>query len=682
MAYTKPYARAALILGALAVAPATAFPQAADSSARRRPRADTLPPAPLPTIQVTATPVATTTLRSTLPATVVGGAALRTAQGASLGETLQGTPGLRSISMTTGIGKPVIRGLHSQRVVTMADGHRVDGQQWGLDHAPGVETAAADRIEVIKGPASVLYGSEAMGGVINIIPRPLFDPTANGAPRTERQLAASWHSNLRQPDVTLLLQGGANRLAWRTTLTGRRSGDIRTPVGALANTGNQAGAGELTLGWAGRATTVQGTLTRRDERIEILDDPVEAPGFTGFQRITTDRALLRAERRGPRGQLEARVGMERNWRREFDDVQDADEPVLGLLGTQGTARVAFTHAPWGGWRGTVGVSALRGRFDKRGRETLIPSNRQEGVGVFAFEQRELGRLSLSAGVRHDWQWLATDGDAELGLGLQRRRFGATTGTLGGSWLLREGVALAASLGRGFRAPTAQELWANGFHEGSRAYERGNPAVGVETSRNADLALRVERATARGEVSVYRNAVDGFLYLRPSGSGGLRFDSLAVVQGDALLAGFEAAGEWRVARRLTVHGAADYVRGTNTTTRDPLLFIPPLRGTAGARLEAPRLRLPGGTVVQRPYAGATVEAHRRQRRIEARDVAPPGYALAHLAAGGVLTLGGRPAVVDLSVRNLFNATYRDHMSRYKEFAAAMGRAVVVRVTVGW
>ncbi|MBU6366521.1 MAG: TonB-dependent receptor plug domain-containing protein, partial [Gemmatimonadetes bacterium] len=124
---------------------------------------------------MSASPVAAAALRSTLPVTVVGGSVLRTAQGASLGETLQGTPGLRSISMSTGIGKPVIRGLHSQRVLTLADGHRIDAQQWGTDHAPNVETAAAERIEVIKGPASVLYGSEAMGGVINVVPRPLFD---------------------------------------------------------------------------------------------------------------------------------------------------------------------------------------------------------------------------------------------------------------------------------------------------------------------------------------------------------------------------------------------------------------------------------------------------------------------------------------------------------------------------
>lgn len=682
MVRSKVGVGALLILSALTAGGSSATAQRPDSATRVPPPADSALPAPLPPVQVTATPVATTTLRSTLPATVVGGAALRTTQGASLGETLQGTPGLRSISMTTGIGKPVIRGLHSQRVVTLADGHRVDGQQWGLDHAPGVETAAADRIEVIKGPASVLHGSEAMGGVINVIPRPLFDAGTGGTPRTERQLATSWNSNLRQPDVTLLLQGGQQRLAWRTALTGRQSGDIRTPQGALGNTGNRAGAGELTLGWAGGATTAQGTVTRRDERIEILDDPVEAPGFTGFQRITTDRAALRVERAGPRGQLELRAGMERNWRREFESVDDTADPVLGLLAHQGTARLAFTHAPRGGWRGTVGVSALRGRFAKRGRETLIPSNRQDAVGVFAFEQRDAGRLSLSVGVRHDLQWLATDGDAELALPAQRRRFGATTGSLGASWLLRDGVAVAATLGRGFRAPTAQELWANGFHEGSRAFERGNPAVGVETSRNADLGLRVERASARGEVSVYRNTVRGFLYLRPFGSGGLRFDSLAVVQGDALLTGFEAAGEWRPGRRVTLQAGADYVRGTNTATRDPLLFIPPLRGTGGARVEARRLRLPGGLTLQRPYAGATVEAHRRQRRIEARDVAPPGYALAHLAAGGVVAVRGRPAVVDLSVRNLFNTTYRDHMSRYKEFAAAMGRAVVVRVTVGW
>lgn len=631
----------------------------------------------LAAVQVSASAVATSALRSTQPAAVVGGSTLRTAQGASVGETLQGTAGLRSISMSTGIGKPVIRGLHSQRVLTLTDGNRVDGQQWGTDHAPNVETAGADRIEVIKGPASVLHGAEAIGGVINIVPRPLFGGGSTAAAPPERQLSTSWHSNLRQPDVTLRGQGGTGRLAWRASGTGRRSRDIRTPDGPLGNTGNRAAAGELTLGWAGDATTAQATATRREERIEILDDPVEAPDFTGFQRISTDRLALRMDRTGAHGQLEARVAAERNWRREFAAVDDADDPVLGLLAHQQSARLAWTHAPILGWRGTIGVSASRGTFGKRGRETLVPSNRHDGLGVFVFEQVERQRLSLGAGARIDRQWLGTDGDDVLDLAPQSRRFGAATGTLGASWLLRDGVVMAANVGRGFRAPTAQELWANGFHEGSRAFERGDPTARVETSLNADLGLRVETATARADVSVYRNAIDGFLYLRPFGVGGLRFDSLAVVQGDALLAGFEASGEWRPAAPVGLQVAVDYVRGTNTDTGDPLLFMPPLRGTLGVRVDAKRWG-----AVRQPYAGITVEANARQGRIESRDVAPPGYTLGHLAGGGVLLLAGRPVTLDASVRNLSNARFRDHMSRYKEFALGMGRAVVLRLTLDW
>ncbi len=637
----------------------------------------------LAAVQVSASTVATTTARATQSTAVLGGGSLRNSQSASVGETLADVPGMRSMSLTTGIGKPVIRGLHSTRVVTMADGNRVDGQQWGTDHGPNVETSTADRIEVIKGPASVLYGAEAIGGVINIIPRALPWSGDGSIDGIARQLSVSYNSNLRAPDVTLSAASAHGSFAWRAVGTGRSAQDMRTATQALSNTGSRTGFGELTLGVRPQWGEIRLVTSAREERIEIYEDPIEDPQFTGFQRLSTKRATLYLDRPVAQGQFELRVSGEQNFRREFDRV-GAPVPALGLLATSWNSRAAFTHAPMlGGWRGTVGTAVSKGTFSKRGLETLIPSNATRGLGVFAYEQRESGRLNLSAGVRADWQALEAAADDVLALRAQSRAFRAVTGTGGVAWQLSEQVAIAANVGRGFRAPGVQDLFANGFHEGSRAFERGDSTARVETSLNTDIALRLHRTRLRGELTLFRNAIRDYLYLRPFGTGGFLFDSLQVVQGNALLQGAEASAEWRVGTHVGMNAAADYVQGTNTTTRIPLLYMPPLRGTAGVRVDAPRLNGGSGGAawrrLQRPYVSASLEANRRQTRTETRDFAPPGSVLLHGAAGAVLSTGSRVVTVDVTARNLTNARYRDYMSRYKEFADALGRSIVIRVS---
>jgi iron complex outermembrane receptor protein len=179
------------------------FAANASLGAQTRPdslRRDSLPKA-LPTLQVTATAVATDARRVAQPTAVMAGAQLRRAQGASLGETLEQIPGVRSLSMTTGIGKPVIRGLTNNRVVTLANGQRTETQQWGHDHSPNVESADAERLEVVKGPASVLYGSDALGGVVNVVRRAL--PTTDGAMLTRGRVSLAYNSANTAPSATL-----------------------------------------------------------------------------------------------------------------------------------------------------------------------------------------------------------------------------------------------------------------------------------------------------------------------------------------------------------------------------------------------------------------------------------------------------------------------------------------------
>ncbi|HET7599340.1 MAG TPA: TonB-dependent receptor, partial [Gemmatimonadales bacterium] len=222
----------------------------------------------LPEVQITATPLATTPLTSPQPTAVLGDAALRVAQAPSLGETLSGVAGVHSLSTGVGIGKPVIRGLTANRVLVLDNGVRVEDQQWGDEHSPNVETAGADRIEVIRGPASVLYGSDALGGVINVVPREL--PDAQGrAPFVTGKVSAAYTSNNREPDATLLAEAASGGVGGRVTLTGRASSDVRTPDYILWNSGNRAAGGSGAVGYHGTWGSLSGAYTQRNERISL-----------------------------------------------------------------------------------------------------------------------------------------------------------------------------------------------------------------------------------------------------------------------------------------------------------------------------------------------------------------------------------------------------------------------------
>lgn len=631
--------------------------------------------AELATVQVTASTAAATTADAPQATTVLAGRALRTAQGSSVGDLLLDVPGVRSLSMTSGIGKPVLRGLTHNRVVMLDNGQRSETQQWGHDHSPNIETATAEQVEVIKGPASVLYGSDALGGVVNVVQAAVPDAIGQ-SPFVRGRLDAAYHDVAPGGDATLRLEGARGGLGARVALTTRASTDMRTPRGALDNTRNQALAPDIALAARGRRGSVTARYTQREERIEIFDDPVESPGYTGYQRLSTQRAALDATVPLGTSSLQLNTGVERNFRREFDAVE-ATDIALGLLVNNWTGFAHWSHPAVGRWRGTIGASALYSAFEKRGTETLIPSSVSRGAALYLFEQATYGRVTATLGARVDQRDLRVSADSVLALDAQRRAWGAFSGSAGVRVRLTEPVALVASVARGFRAPAAPDLFANGFHEGTRAFERGDPTLRVETSLNSEVGVRVSGDRLVAEVSAYHNAIADYIYLRPFGTGANMFDSLAVAQGDARLVGLEGRAAWRVSRALTVDGSGDWVIGDNRTAGVPLTWIPPARLLAGARLESDRWR-----GVQRPYLRVGGEVVAAQRRIDPRDLPTDGYLLGSLSAGATMLTARGPITMDLSVRNLFGTAYRDFMSRYKAFAWAPGRAVSLRVSTAF
>ncbi|HEX5577282.1 MAG TPA: TonB-dependent receptor, partial [Gemmatimonadaceae bacterium] len=278
------------------------------------------------------------------------------------------------------------------------------------------------------------------------------------------------------------------------------------------------------------------------------------------------------------------------------------------------------------------------------------------------------------GARLDGRTLSTGGNVSIGVPAQTRSFNAITGSAGALYKVTEPVALVVNVASGFRAPSAPDLFANGFHEGTRAFERGNPDLDVERSLNVDAGVRLTSHDMTGEVTAFVNRVSDYIYLRPFGTSGSAFDSLQVVQGNARLVGLEGRLAWRPVSLLTLQMSGDYVRGQNTTADVPLTFIPPLRIIYGAKVHGESLR----GVVQ-PYVTANFETNWKQTRTDPRDFAPPGYTVSSLGAGAGRVLPRGLMTVDLSVKNVFDAHYRSFMSRYKEYALAPGRVVTLRIT---
>jgi iron complex outermembrane recepter protein len=639
----------------------------------------------LEALQVTASPNATTLLNSPQPVSALSGNDLNQAQAPSLGETLQSLPGVRSLSTGTGIGKPVIRGLTSNRVLVVADGQRLETQQWGDEHSPNVDTEDADRIEVIRGPASVLYGSDALGGVVNVVPKELPDAIGRSG-FVDATVTTAYSTNNRQPDGTVSLEGARGGLGFRASVVGRTSDDIRTPLGALFNSGNRSVGGTGAVGYRGNWGSVNGTYSHRDERLEIHEDPAEDPTATPLQRIGEDRGKVGLTLPLGNSRLEADAGFERNRRREFE-AADASDVALGLLSKTYTANVHYHHAPIGRWAGAVGLSGIYNSFDKFGDETLIPNTIARSGGVYIFEQAEYGRFGVSLGARYDYRRLNVDSDTELGTTAQQRTYNSVTGNVGLLYHLSEPTALVLNVGRGFRAPSSFDLFANGVHEGTVAFERGNPALKNERSINTDFAFRVQTASFRGEVGVFANLIQNFIFSRPTteidpASGFQIFD---VSQGNARLLGFESAVEYHPTRYLHLQGTADYTHAQNTTTEMPLPTIPPFRATYTVRLEGDRAGW-----LESPYLSLGGESNARQTRLDPSEeefFAESGYqsrayTLINLGAGFSMPVGRNGLRVDLTLRNALDKKYADFLSRYKTYALDAGRNLTVRLSTGF
>lgn len=639
-------------------------------------------------ITVTATRAPLDAAASPLPTAALSEDRLRRDQSVSLAHSLAQLPGVNALATGQQIGKPVIRGLAGPRVLVLEDGSRLEDYSWSDEDGPSVDARLAQRVEVIRGPASVLYGSDALGGVVNVIPEEL--PDANRGPRRMRtgfELAGA--SNNAELEAAARVEGAGGAWGWRLLGIGRFASSLHTPAGELDNTGFSALSGEAAVGTRSARGSTTLRYTRYGGEFKLLEAEGPATGETGGpeRKLSDNRVQLAGDYLVGGVRLETKAQWQLHSLIEVSDtgVSPGGQPLEGtafdlLLNTL-TLDVLAHHAVGELVSGTLGVSGLAQSNDTRGRIPLVPDARIRSGALFAFERAALGRVSVSVGGRADVRRLTSDANATLGLAPATRDYTALSGNAGVVYRPAASVALTANLGRAWRAPTLFELLSNGPHLGEARYEIGDAGLKPEAGTNADVGVRWHRARVHVELAGYRNAVARFIYITPTDSfvHVTPTDSLRVyryAQADARLLGGEASLEVEVAAPLTVRARADAVRGTNLATDQPLPLMPPARGALGAELHGTALGW-----ADRAYVGAEVEAATRQTRLNPLDVATGGYTLLNLSAGIERPLLGRDAHIDLAVRNLTNVSYRSFLSRYKEFALDPGRNITLRVSLG-
>lgn len=629
----------------------------------------------MPGIIVTGNPQPTDILSSSQSVSTMEGRELSRLRGQNVMESLENLPGVSTYTTGAGIAKPVIRGLTSQRVLVVSDGSRQEGQQWGDEHAPEIDAFDVASIEVLRGPSSVLYGSDALGGVVNVLKHDL-PSIEEGSTSLGGDLTLNGFSNNRNIAGNVSLHGASGVLGYRGYVSFRDAGDITTPEGKLHNSGLEELNGGGLVGTKGTWGAALIDYSHVGQELQIHEDPAEDPTATPFQKIQHDKIHFHLDIPLEGVRLETDGSWQQNIRREFEE-KDAVDPSLHLHLNTYSLDVKGHHQPIGSLFGTIGISMMSQKNESLAEEKLIPGFDLLNIASFVYEELTLGSVGLSGGIRYDARRLEVAETPELNVEAQTRNYEAVTGDIGVVYRPVEPLALTFNLGRGWRAPSAFELFVDGVHEGTVQYLIGDSNLKNEQSLNVDVSARYATSHVQGELTFFQNKIGDYIYASPAGevdstSG---FQKYFLKQADATIVGCELSLQAQVTEWLVLSGGFDYLRGTNDKTDNPLPLMPANRVKAGAKLTTASM----GSILN-PYCSVNVRVVSSQERIEDFETATDGYTLIDVGVGGEFAVGSKRLTVDLNVANLFDKAYRDHLNRFKAYALNPGRDVSLKVSV--
>lgn len=641
----------------------------------------------------------------------------------SIGETLVRQPGVSSTAFGPNASRPILRGLQGDRVRVLTDGiGSIDASTSSVDHAPVINPLLADRIEVLRGPSALLFGSSAIGGVVNVIdtriPRSLPDRPYHvdvigtyGSAADERSVAGEAEARIGSRIVAHVdgsylrtndLRTGGYLLAppLRAIAAASDEAEIRDNAalrGRLANTASETWevAGGLSvvtdrghLGFSvSRYESTYGVPARleyeehdhgHEDEGEDHDhdhDDEEAHGHS-HENV---RLALRQTRLDVRGEIETDSFIDRLRMRlaaadyRHDELEETGEIGTSFFNQGYEGRLELVQRASGGWRGASGAQFFLRDFDVVGEEKFVPRNTTQQIGVFTLQSVDLGALRVEGGLRYENARLTGFADDDLGTPFVRRTFDALSGSIGASLAVTPGLRLGLNLSRTERAPSAEELFARGPHAGTQAYEIGDMGFGKEKSWGVEGTLRGAAGPVTLSLGAYYNWFDDFIYQAPTDQ---EIDELPVfryAQHDARVWGFEAEASARLAQvgdtAIRVDALADYTRHT-IVGEGPAPRIPPLRVLGGLSAQSSRF-------------GARIEVEHafEQDRIAAFETPTDSYTFVNAAISFRPFGAGNETSLVLSANNIFDVEARRHASFLKDFAPLAGRDLRATLRVG-
>lgn len=661
--------------------------------------AQTAPPAPstLDTVVITGNPLGSPQIAA--PVSVLSGDGLVLRRGSSLGDTLDGLPGVSSTYFGPNANRPVIRGLDGDRVRILSNaGASLDASSLSYDHAVPIDPLIVDRIEVLRGPGALFYGGSAAGGVVNAldnrIPRA---PLTGLSGAVEVRLGGAD----RERGGAALIETGNGQFALHADVFGRDTSNLRvpryTPVesgelldrsrrvrNSAAETRGGALGGSVFFGDAGRTGRIGLAVDTYDSDYGVTAEPDVTI------KMRRDHVGLAGELKGLDGPLRALRINANHTDYRHQEIEGSGE-VGTVFSSEGhDVRIEAEHAPIGALRGVIGVQHEDFDFSALGEEAFVPRTQTRKTGLFALEELPWPGGTLSAGARVEWATVDSDGDA----GSAEPKFGAAVDraftlrsfSLANVYPLTPAWSLSGTLGSTERAPTYFELYAHGVHAATGAYEQGNPALPKERGTHVDLALEWKTEVDRLRLGVFHTRYSRFISLDASGE---QVDEAGAVVAEATpdsvplyrfsavrarLYGVEIEGRQRLADlpwTIDMTSKFDATRATNRRTGEPLPRVAPWRLNLG--LDAS----------QGPWAARIeVDHSARQGRVPDTDTPTDGHTIVNLSLSQRFSLDQADAIWFVKLTNLGDelAYSASSIQTIRGLSPLPGRAVKVGMRV--
>lgn len=645
---------------------------------------------------------------ATTTITTLSGTALDHTKGTTLAHAIQEIPGVAMLQTGATIAKPVIHGLHSNRVLILNNGIPQEGQQWGSEHAPEIDPFIAKKISVIKGAEAVRYGAAAIGGVIIIEP-PALPATAD----IHGEINLAGISNSRAGILSGMLDGGIKKwpgFGWRIQGTLKKAGNIKTADYYLNNTGVREHNYSAAAGYNGAKAGTEiffshfnsGIGIFRGAHIGSIKDlyerfkngrpfeegsfsyEINAPRQQLYHQLLKVKSYLQLH---PSHRLQLQYGWQRNSRKEYD-IRRAGRtslPALDLLLTTHTLDITLESNYRKGWKTILGGNALsqvNNSIPGTYATPIIPNYDTYGAGVYMIVRQVKEKYELEAGVRYDYKYLDALGyDKNENLYGGTHQFNNVSGSLGALWIIHPNLQLRSNLGSAWRPPAVSELYSNGLHHGAAAVERGNKNMKNEQGYKWVNTLEYNTAALSISWNGYMHYIRNYIYLHPA------MDTLESLRGafpvfdyqqtDARFLGMDLLAKYRINTSFTYELKGAIVKAKDISRQQYLPWIPT------DRLENTlRWNIPGSEKIKDAYlqVQAVLEATQPRYTPGSDYVAPPeGYHLFNLGTGTKYLLGKNILSIHFSIENVGNVLYKSYMNRFRYYAHDTGRSYALRTT---